>query len=329
VLTDDRLTLDEASFDFRGLDPETLERHLDQLNNVLDGLRRRGLTVRVHPWLWDSLECLDGCLICDFIYQPRQSSVSPDTLRLLGIQLDRCTAWDEGDRGFLHSLDPIELRPAGADAPAADRSVRLEPSFSVGIVLSPGTDRLMACLVFRGCPRRGFWSAADSAGGRQAYFFAEVEELPDFWRSLYAREQVAEPDFFSLADHAFPDLVLHPGLSFGRFDGRYRDLRDRVVAILGVLNDHFATAMTVHSGLPQQVKAALGQFGVDLSPESPNTHGSSRLMALREVSVDGRVYRCEWHAKLEPHRNRIHFSLPSPELAGRIVVGIFVDHLLT
>jgi hypothetical protein len=326
ALTDDRLTLDEASLDFRGLHPEKLERHLDQLNEVLDHLRRRGLPVRVHPWLWDSVECIDGSLICDFIYQPARSSVSRDTLRLLGLQLDRCPTWNEGEHGFLHSLEAVELRPAGGDTPAPDLPVRLEPAFSVGIVLSPERDRPMACLVFGGCRRRGLWSAA---GDRHAYFFAKTSELPGFWRSLYALEQVTEPDFLQLADHAFPDLLLHPGLSFGRFDGRYRDLRDRVVAILGVLNDYFAAAMTAHSGLPHKVKAALGQYGLDLSPESPNTRGSSRLMALREVTLDGRVYRCEWHAKLEPHRNRIHFSHPSRELGGRIVVGIFVDHLPT
>lgn len=52
-------------------------------------------------------------------------------------------------------------------------------------------------------------------------------------------------------------------------------------------------------------------------------------MRERDVTHDGTVFRCEWHAKLEPNRNRIHFSEPSEHLAGRVLAGIFVDHLNT
>ncbi len=31
----------------------------------------------------------------------------------------------------------------------------------------------------------------------------------------------------------------------------------------------------------------------------------------------------------DPHRNRVHFSLPEQRLGGRVLIGIFVDHLDT
>ncbi|HEX6075636.1 MAG TPA: hypothetical protein VFZ32_10280 [Micromonosporaceae bacterium] len=170
---------------------------------------------------------------------------------------------------------------------------------------------------------------ADSSRCADIFFFAESQQLPEFWRSLFILESVVEGEFFSLGALAFPQVVLHPDLSFQRFDGSYESLRDRVVPILSALSDHFAAELDRCHGLPYDVQAAFGHYRVDLSPESPNTRKSERLMRLRDVVYGGEVYRCEWHAKLEPHRNRIHFAVPHHSLGGKILVGIFVAHLVT
>ena len=202
--------------------------------------------------------------------------------------------------------------------------------FSLGIAVAHGRGgHLMSCLVYSPCGRRGFYRTADEAGDADVHFWAEPADLPGFWRGLFTREGISEREFFDLAEYAFPALVFHPALRFGAFDGSYPELRDRVVQILGGLNDHLATALAACHGLPHQVGAAMGKYGVDLSPESPNTRSSPALMRKREVVLDGATYRCEWHAKLERHRNRIHITLPEPRLDGRVLVGIFVSHLDT
>ncbi|HEX5493066.1 MAG TPA: AAA family ATPase [Mycobacteriales bacterium] len=150
--------------------------------------------------------------------------------------------------------------------------------------------------------------------------------LGEFWRSLFRLEDVGEHGFFDLARLAFPRLVFHSELSFRRFVGAYPDLRDRVVTILAGLCDHFADEYATSSGVPRDIEVAMGRHRVDLSLESPKTRASQRLMRLRDVTHDGRVFRCEWHAKLERHRNRIHFAAPSEHLGGRILVGIFDKH---
>ncbi|MER5453801.1 hypothetical protein ABT008_03360 [Micromonospora sp. NPDC002389] len=321
AVIDDRITLDETSFDFRDISANDLEHHLDTLNDTISALRDRDLTVRMHPWIWDSIECLDGVLLHDFLYQSGMVTISRDTIRRLGLLLDRCTTWSEDTAGFLQAVE------VSSSVAPHDKRARIELSFSLGIALS--AERQMACLVFGGTPRSGFWTISDGNRAADAYFFSTEQELRGFWRSLYHREKLDEQDFFDLAEHAFPELVFHPALNFGRFDGSYLDVRDRVVRILGVLNDHFTAALQQQSGLPKDVAAMLGAHGVNLSPESPKTRSSDRLMAQRMVSLDGESYVCEWHAKLEPHRNRIHFSLPSSQLGGRILIGLFVEHLDT
>jgi hypothetical protein len=52
-------------------------------------------------------------------------------------------------------------------------------------------------------------------------------------------------------------------------------------------------------------------------------------MREREVTYEGRAFRCEWHVKIERHRNRIHFTLPGQGPGGKILIGLFVKHLST
>jgi hypothetical protein len=48
---------------------------------------------------------------------------------------------------------------------------------------------------------------------------------------------------------------------------------------------------------------------------------------MRDIEFGGEIHRCEWHAKLEPQRNRIHFALPCAGLGDRVLIGMFVEHL--
>ena len=52
-------------------------------------------------------------------------------------------------------------------------------------------------------------------------------------------------------------------------------------------------------------------------------------MRLRDVEYGGEVYRCEWHSKLEPHRNRIHFHVIGGKGEPEVLIGIFHEHLAT
>lgn len=322
ALADNRIALDEPSLDFRHLSSEELQEHLDILTETMQELRRAGLTVWVHPEMWTEVHCLDGIDLATFLFTPEASSVNRDTLRLLARLLDRCPSWQEDEPGYVSSVTITSADDQGGDG----REMVLDLGFSLGVLLHQ--DRRMACLTF-GPSRRGIWTLSDKGVSRQAYFFGAFPELCRFWRWLYTAEDIQEDDFFTLAGHAFPALEFHPALKFGAFVGSYFQLRDTVVRILGVLNDHFAEVMGQHSGLPHQVQAALGAHGVNLSPESPRIRGSDKLMAQRTVTFNGDSYVCEWHAKLAPDRNRIHFSLPDQRLDGKILIGIFTEHLDT
>jgi hypothetical protein len=305
-----RIVLDEASFDFRGLSDSELERHLDDLNFTLHALRGG---VFCAP-MWDGFECFDGCELYQFLTGERPSDVSRDTRILSHTLLDRCAEWS-------------------SDIPRLSSTIAIgdqEPTMalSVGYALAMWlTGFAIACLVFPRALNRGFVPVTGEHGSHEVFFFSDPLELPTFWRQLFSFENIPEPAFFEFAEIAFPELVFHPALSFRHFEGAYLDLRDRVVSALGGLNDHFVREYHEQRGLPSGIQAAMGRHHVLLSPESPRTRGSAALMKQREVVYNGRTYVCEWHAKLERHRNRIHFSEPSESLRGKILIGKFVSHL--
>jgi hypothetical protein len=312
-----RVVLDEASFDFRGISDEQIERCLDDLNEGLRELRRQRPNGVIRAPMWESVECLDGCELYQFLCREHPSRVDRDTLLLTYSLLDKCPEWDDSSVGSIDTMVSID---GGAPVMA----------LSVGYALAMARKgNGIACLVFPGAARREFLKVSGERGEAMVFFFCEPLALPEFWRSLFVLENVSEHEFFELAELAFPGLAFHPELSFGRFSGTYLTVRDRVVTILAGLNDNFAEEYARSGGLPRQLEVAMGRHHVDLSLESTKTRASERLMRLRDVTYGGRRFRCEWHAKLEPNRNRIHFSEPSEYLAGRILIGIFDDHLDT
>ncbi|MFD7935866.1 hypothetical protein ACFV4T_15320 [Streptomyces sp. NPDC059755] len=315
-----RLVVDESSFDFRGLTEERLTDLLNDFSDTLDDLSEQH-PVAVSPW-WIEAECAEGRELYDVLYEGEAPRVGRDArLRMVRL-MDRCATWDTDLPGL----------PDGVEVSGRVQ----ELAWSVGYAWWHAQHgHHVACLAFASRDLRGWQpvSAADAAIGEpvseDVFFLVERSLLAEFWRSLFAREDVGEPDFFDRAREAFPELLFADSLSFRKFDGTYLEMRDWVVRVLSVVHDHFADALVAHLGQPRDVQAALGRFGLDLSPESPNTRSKPRIMRQRDVVYDGESYRCEWHGKKERHRNRVHFSLPEPRLGGRILIGIFVDHLDT
>ncbi|WP_433891849.1 hypothetical protein [Streptomyces sp. CA-111067] len=311
-----RLVVDHTSLDFSGHSSSALSDLLDDFSDALEDLQTQH---EVAAWTaWVEHPCRAGEPLHVFLYQrgPASETASPDAKRRLSLLMDRCRLWDDDEA----ELTPDGVHVAGAHHPwpsAAGHALRRSLQ---------GTTT--ACLLFPTAATSSGWQPVESDDGTATVFFLrDGSELPDFWRALFDREDVDETRFRTLAATAFPALVLADSLSFGKFQGHYRDLRPWVVRVLAATNDHFPTAMTAGAGIPKQVQAALGGHGVTLSPEGPKTHANEAAMKERDVEHDGETYRCEWHAKQHPTRNRVHFSLPDQRLGGRILVGIFTEHL--
>lgn len=314
-----RLLVDETSFDFRALEADRLTELLDDFNDALEE-SLRGRPVGLAPW-WYEHNCLEGCELGDFLWTSDSlgACISRDTRLRMAKLMDRCHSWEpEPDSDI-----PDKVVVAGHTR---------ELAYSLGYALSRTlAGHTMACIVFPAGPLPNGWHATQSpmTEAAEIYFLRTASDLPKFFRGVLKREFVPEELFLTLAIDAFPNLVFNSSLSFGKFKGSYREVYDWVIDVLTTINENFSILVHKYKGESSKVKARLSQLGINASPESPNTHRDRQAMRQRYVKCeeDGVVYRCEWHAKRHPLHDRIHFSLPEPQLGGRIFVGVFVDHL--
>ena len=306
-----RFLVDEGALSLDDVPQDEREDSLIALIDQLDVLRVSGESVQLLE-NWGAVECLGGNDVAETMvhYQVLDRDQS---LRLLGL-LDRCVPWNRSAVVDVDSEIVVDGRHCQGDGIAWAREQAILQNWTA-VVTTP--HRFAA----------GVHSVDKPAQSPpvDVYFAVSTEDHPCFFRLLYEWEDVSESDFFERARLAFPRLVFAANISFGNFEGGYRTLRPEVVHHLGRINDRFPEEYAAENGMPNEVSIRLG---IQVSIEG-NTRSSERLMRQRDVEFRGQVYRCEWHSKLEPHRNRIHFHVIDGIAETKILIGIFHKHLAT
>jgi hypothetical protein len=184
-----------------------------------------------------------------------------------------------------------------------------------------------------------------AAGNAQIHFVIDEAGRNAFWRSAIV---VAGDNLASLVTYspkAYPDLHFVEGVvnDAGKLAGGYLASRVRVQMTLATLNDWGSWAFTCPppvltpeeavpesaEGLPsnQIIEHRFRGFNLDAAPENPNVYTHRESRKARETNIGTRTLYCEWHVKLEGHRNRIHIHVPVEESGGRVVIGMIHKHL--
>lgn len=307
--TDYRFLVDEATFRLDGLAREEIESALDRLADQLQLARQREEPTGIVSG-FEVIECRPGMQLFELL---TGDELSRDCrLRIFGL-LDKCGRFDTESSFYVEPSIDVEGQSfesyAAATAIEAQRNGVAVGLFGLVAAYGPG-----------------IVSVTDAVGEGQALVVTNDESRVEFYRWIYPTENVSEERFFDLAPLAFPRLRFADGVTFRRFEGSYLDLRESVVYHLGKINDSFRAAYADCNGRSDEVSAVMG---LDISMESPNTRQSERLMRERDASYKGKTYRCEWHSKIEPQRNRIHLHPGDANSGECVLIGIFVEHLTT
>lgn len=307
--TEYRFLVDEASLRVGTLKGADIEVALDNLAEQLTLAREQQEATGIISG-FEVIECRSGMRLYELL---TSNEISRDCRNRIFRLLDKCGRFDSDPSFYVEPNVEVDghVVPSYAMATVleAQRGAVAMGSFGLVPPYGPGLVRV-----------------TDASGSGEAVVVTDTESRLDFYRWIYPTEDVGEARFFELAPLAFPHLRFAEGVTFRRFEGSYTDLRDQVVYHLGRINDSFRAAYVDHDGRPDEVKAALN---LDISMESPNTRQSERLMRERDAIYEGKTYRCEWHSKIEQHRNRIHLH-PGDDLSQNcVVVGFFVKHLST
>ena len=208
-MPDPRFVVDEASFDFNGFDANEITDSLQALTNELACLRSDGETASVLSG-WGAIICVGqtdvASLLTDHLLVARDLGA-----RLLSL-LDKCTAWDDSCAEIVEPAVVVEGTP-------------LESFGIAWVVQQQQAGRATAVVTLKHRPYRGAFSVTNQSANSNVHFVVEPQDHPSFFRSVYSVENVPEREFFSVASLAFPNLDFAEGLSFGRFDGTYANLK--------------------------------------------------------------------------------------------------------
>lgn len=202
--------------------------------------------------------------------------------------------------------------------------------------------RAMASLSFR---RQGTLPTQTSLGVTEVHFVGHEADRIAFWRDAIRVEGDNAESLARLGSHAYPEIHFLPGVlaQVNDLGGGYLAIRVPVQAALAALNDHGRWIFTTppppltptdglhpdpHRGTPsnQIIERRFRQIGLDVAPENPNVRLNTQTRIARERKLGEDTIYCEWHLKLEPHRNRIHIHGPVHGI-DQLIVAIIHEHL--
>ena len=202
--------------------------------------------------------------------------------------------------------------------------------------------RAIACLSLG---RIGPHETSSSHGDAVVHWIKDEATHVAFWRDAIDLERDTEETLERLGPHAFPNLYFPQGVWNGlrRFDGGYQAVRLTIRRYLTILDEYGSWAFTFPppalspgeaagsdfnaSPSKQIVRRRFSGLALTMEPENPDVRADTTCREAREITIGGRTLYCEWHAKLEPHRNRIHVHAPVAESNDRVIIAIFAEHL--
>lgn len=147
------------------------------------------------------------------------------------------------------------------------------------------------------------------------------------WRRGYLIEHSSDVGSIAgLASKMFPSLTFHPQAwdRLSSLVGADQENTPKLIHSLGVLNDHAGRIWSDYMTREERQRA-MASLGVTCSPDSPKTHQNKKAMKERNFQFNGIAVQCEWHTKLRPDANRIHFNVEG----DKVYIGTIVDHLST
>ena len=191
-----------------------------------------------------------------------------------------------------------------------------------------GQTNAVAALVLLGCHAAGCHTVGLGAANVPVWLVAGRDSYQEFFRWLILNASKNPAELGQWAHSAFLQLDFHadalPGIR--HMSKPYRELLPDLVHHLAALSDH---GKAIFSEPWIDAPTRFGSIGVNVSAENGNTKRNDNARKQRIKQHNGKEVIFWWHSKLEPHQNRIHFYPDDAANTGRILVGIFCEHLLT
>jgi hypothetical protein len=286
--------IDEAHIVLCQDDDAELEIVLAKISNILEKLIADRVLRLKRSTIYEA-EVVPNVMLMDILFSSARS-LDHDLRTQLIRQLDSISDWNSTD----------------------------DPRSSEEFAIDKLKDReQIACIVFD-------QNAQILPGPPVLHRIGELRGLLKFYRDAIEIEDYDVDTYFAHASRAFPDLFFKPNIASEcrRFSEPYRSIRPALTEAFAALGDLLTDIRRDNSDLRLAQKEFSVRSGFEISPESPNTHKNRSAMAERDIIISAKRLRCEWHLKLKPHVDRIHFHFGDKDIEnGKIIIGILCAHL--
>ena len=264
------------------------------LSDILEQLRKDEVIRSKHSDVWYA-PVAEGLALCDILFE---KGYLDDGLRLsLQAAIDRLKNWNEAGQAI-----------------SSPQYVASELAKKIA----------SACVTL---PEN---SGIIQIGGNCIYRVGNQKDLVKFYRQAPQLGQFSKECVVRHASLAFPNLFLRSGIEqdIDKFSTGYPAILADLIDAFSDLNDVIFPLSRKGIDGREIVRRFNAHSRFTVSPDSPKTHKNKKAMEKRDVNFGKKVVRCEWHVKLHPTHDRIHFSFgDAAVIANKILVGIFTDHL--
>jgi hypothetical protein len=311
-----RFVVDETSWIFDGVEPETCIDALETMLDRLDDARELGHGCCYSEDLF-SVAVRDGRTFYELYDADSPIVIPPDVRQRIAVAFNHLPVWQE-------LSDPW---PNSFDAFVGEGGVEYAPSIAwahAQTLLSAAS--AVACISHGVRRESGLVDVTVSSRRAPVWFVSQPRDCERYFRWLIVKSTANSDEMEALSASAFRSLDFVAGSFNGirRMSKPYVSLVPVIVRHLAALSDE---GKRIFSGPRDRVAAEFGPFGVDISDENGNTKSNQRARAERTLVVNGETRIFWWHSKLERHQDRIHICPEKIREGGRILIGIFCDHL--
>lgn len=268
----------------------------------------------------DELFCLpvrDGRTFYELYDADTPLAIPQDVQQRVAVAFSRMQTWQEIDASW-----PTDFEVVVGEGPL-EKAPSIAWAHAQAIL---GATSAVACIAHQLMRANGQVSVIVAEKTIPVWFVSNARDYERFFRWLIVETTSSPDEMEELSASAFHSLDFVEGAFSGvkHMSKPYIDVAPAIVDHLAAFSDE---GRRIFSGPGNRVAAEFGPFGVDISDESGRTKRNNKARAKRTVVVNGNARVFWWHSKLEPHQNRIYICPEKIREGGRILVGIFCNHL--
>jgi hypothetical protein len=313
-----RFVIDETSWRFDLLDPDTCVDVFEAMLDQLDSAQEQGNDACYSEDLFHTKILGNKCFY-DLYAKDSPIQIPREVRERVSSVFSRLAKWQELSADWPASFD-VEINGSSKEEAPSIAWAHKQSSDNIA--------NSIACLILHGGRQSGFLNVAIDGTEVRLWFVEDGHGYIEFFRWLIIKTTNNFKQMAVLASSAFPSIDFVPNAFRGisSMSKPYNELIEGLVFHLGVLSDH---GERIFSGPRDRAASEFGSFGVTVSNENGRTRANHIARNERTIIIDGSDIIFWWHSKLEPDRDRIHFYPDRIRNGGRLLVGIFCRHLTT